>query len=82
MEPIYYTVRIHTAAEGGYWAEVPALAGCFTQGDSLEEVTAKVRDAMECHLSSLLRDGVPFPVEKRVRKGFAIPVTVRAPKMA
>ena len=82
MENIHYTVQIHPAAEGGYWAEVPALPGCFTQGDSLEEVTAKVREAMECHLSSLLRDGVPFPIEKRARKGFIFPVLVRAPKMA
>jgi predicted RNase H-like HicB family nuclease len=81
MENIHYTVHIHPAAEGGYWADVPALSGCFTQGDSLEEVTARVREAMECHLSSLLRDGQPFPVEKRVRKGYAFPITVRAPKM-
>ena len=30
---------IHTAEEGGYWAEVPALPGCITEGDSLEELT-------------------------------------------
>lgn len=82
MERIHYTVKIHPAMEGGYWAEVPALPGCFSQGDSLEEVTSKVREAMECHLSSLVRDGLPFPVEKRMRKGFAIPVTVFAPRMA
>jgi predicted RNase H-like HicB family nuclease len=76
MERVNYTVKI------GFWAEVPALAGCFTRGESLEEVTAYVREAMECHLSSLLRDGLPFPVEKRVRKSFAFPVTVFAPKMA
>lgn len=82
MERIHYTVKIHPAPEGGYWAEVPALPGCFTQADSLEEVTAKVRDALECHLSSLVRDGLPFPVEKRARKGFAFPITVRAPRLA
>ncbi len=82
MEVVNYTVKIHRATEGGYWAEVPALPGCFTQGESLEEVTARVREAMECHLASLLRDGLPFPVEKRVRKAFAFPVMVRAPRMA
>ena len=82
MEQIHYTVKIHRAAEGGYWAEVPALMGCFTQGDSLEEVTSNVRQAMECHLSSLLRDGLPFPVEKRGKRAFAIPVLVRAPRLA
>lgn len=82
MERIHYTVKVHPAAEGGYWAEVPALPGCFTQGDSLEEVTARVREAMECHLATLLRHGQPFPVEKRTRKGYAIPVLVSAPRFA
>jgi predicted RNase H-like HicB family nuclease len=37
---------IHPAAEGGYWAEVPALPGCITEGDSMEEVTANLKDAI------------------------------------
>jgi predicted RNase H-like HicB family nuclease len=82
MESVNYTVKIHAAAEGGYWAEVPALPGCFSQGETLEEVTAMVREAMECHLLSLLRDGLPLPVEKAVRKVFTFPVVVRAPKTA
>ncbi len=38
---------IHTAEEGGYWAEVPALPGCITEGDSMEEVLANLEDAIE-----------------------------------
>ena len=38
---------IHPAEEGGYWAEVPALPGCITEGDTLEEVTANLKDAIE-----------------------------------
>jgi predicted RNase H-like HicB family nuclease/predicted RNA binding protein YcfA (HicA-like mRNA interferase family) len=38
---------IHPAAEGGYWAEVPALPGCITEGDSIEEVMANLKDAIE-----------------------------------
>lgn len=37
---------IHSAAEGGYWAEVPALPGCITEGDTLEEVMANLKDAI------------------------------------
>jgi len=37
---------IHPAEEGGYWAEVPALPGCITEGDSIEEVMANLKDAM------------------------------------
>ncbi len=38
---------IHPAEEGGYWAEVPALPGCITEGDSIEEVTSNLEDAIQ-----------------------------------
>ena len=38
---------IHPAEEGGYWAEVPALPGWITEGDSLEEVTHNLKDAIK-----------------------------------
>ena len=82
MEVINYTVKIHPAAEGGYWAEVPALGGCFTQGSTLEEVTSMVKEAIECYLGSLILRGQPLPVEKSVKRGFVFPITVRAPKHA
>ncbi len=37
---------VHSAEEGGFWAEVPALPGCFTQGESLEEVRENLREAI------------------------------------
>jgi len=37
---------IHPAEEGGYWAEVPALPGCITEGDTMEEVVANLKDAI------------------------------------
>lgn len=37
---------IHEAEEGGFWAEVPALPGCSTQGESLEELTENLKDAI------------------------------------
>lgn len=42
---------IHEAEEGGYWAEVPALPGCVTQGETIEEVTSNLREAAEGWLS-------------------------------
>ena len=42
---------IHPAEEGGYWAEIPALPGCITEGDTLEEVTTNLQDAVEGWLS-------------------------------
>jgi len=38
---------IHDAEEGGYWAEVPALPGCFSQGETMEEIRANIREAIE-----------------------------------
>jgi predicted RNase H-like HicB family nuclease len=37
---------IHKADEGGFWAEVPSLPGCSTQGETLEELTENLRDAI------------------------------------
>lgn len=37
---------IHEAEEGGFWAEVPDLPGCFTQGETLEELSANIREAV------------------------------------
>lgn len=42
---------IHPAEEGGYWAEVPALPGCITEGETLEEVMHNLQDAIEGWLS-------------------------------
>jgi len=38
---------IHEAEEGGFWAEVPALPGCVTQGETLDELNANIREAIE-----------------------------------
>ena len=42
---------IHEAEEGGYWAEVPALPGCVTQGETVAEVTENLREAIAGWLS-------------------------------
>ena len=40
-------VIIHPAEEGGFWAEVPALPGCVTEGGTREELLANLREAVE-----------------------------------
>jgi len=42
---------IHEAEEGGFWGEVPALPGCVSQGETLEEITRNLREAVEGWLS-------------------------------
>ena len=44
-------VVIHEAEEGGFWAEVPAIPGCATQGDTFEELLANIYEAVEGCLS-------------------------------
>ena len=44
-------VVVHEAEEGGYWAEVPAIPGCATQGDTFEELLQNLYEAIEGCLS-------------------------------
>lgn len=44
-------VIIHTAEEGGFWAEVPAIPGCTTQGENLQELITNIYEAVEGCLS-------------------------------
>lgn len=48
------TVIIHDAEEGGYWAEVPSLLGCATQGETFEELLQNLYEAVEgCLLATV-----------------------------
>jgi predicted RNase H-like HicB family nuclease len=40
-------VLIHSAEEGGYWAEVPALPGCVSQAETVDELRSNIREAIE-----------------------------------
>ena len=42
---------VHKAEEGGYWAEVPAILGCATQGETFEELLENLYEAVEACLS-------------------------------
>jgi predicted RNase H-like HicB family nuclease len=45
-------VVVHEAEGGGYRAEAPAIAGCATQGDRMEELMANVHEAIEACLAA------------------------------
>jgi predicted RNase H-like HicB family nuclease len=40
-------IVVHEAAEGGFWAEVPALPGCVSQGETMDELLANIHEAIE-----------------------------------
>ena len=44
-------VIVHEAEEGGYWAEVPSIPGCATQGETFEELLQNLYEAVEGCLS-------------------------------
>lgn len=58
-----FKVVVHEAEEGGYWANVPALPGCVSEGDTLEEMLANIREAIECYLDE---PDQPAPTESAV----------------
>lgn len=47
----------------GYVVSVPALPGCFTQGDTVEEALARAREAIQGHLEALVEAGLPLPAQ-------------------
>ena len=49
-------VIVHEAEEGGYWAEVPAIPGCATQGETFDDLLKNLYDAVEGCLSVDMKD--------------------------
>jgi antitoxin HicB len=77
MQEVTYTVHIEPAEEGGYVAFFPALPGCHTQGETLEEVIAMAKDALAGFLESLRENGEPIPMESPLSRqvGFDLPLS-------
>jgi predicted RNase H-like HicB family nuclease len=63
MTTYHFTVVIEPD-EGGFHAYVPALPGCHSFGETLDEVRVNIAEAIEVHVESLLADGEPVPVEQ------------------
>lgn len=58
-----YTVVLEPEEDevGGYAVSVPALPGCYSQGRTVDEALAHVREAIALHLGAMRRDREPFP---------------------
>ena len=67
-----YVLVTHVAEGGGFWAEAPALDGCFVQGETFEELLADAPDAIASHIAALREDGQIVP-----RNGRIVVATVR-----
>ena len=56
-----YSVVVHQAEEGGFWVEVPALPGCYSQGETVDEALGNVREAIGLYLDVLRDEGRDAP---------------------
>ena len=63
MNDYHFTVIIERQPEGEYLVSVPALPGCYTEGETLEEARTMATDAIRAYCKSLLKHGEPVPVE-------------------
>ena len=52
-----YAVVIHEDPDGGYWGEVPALPGCYSQGETVDELKQNIREAIAGVLEVLQEQG-------------------------
>jgi predicted RNase H-like HicB family nuclease len=57
-------ILVHEAEEGGFWAEVPALPGCASQGETMEELIANVREAISGWLEADVAPPAPGTKER------------------
>ncbi len=53
---MFFKAIVHEAEEGGYWAEVPAIPGCMTQGEPAKELIENLYDAVEGCLTIDMKD--------------------------
>jgi len=58
-------VVVHEAEEGGYWAEVPSIPGCATQGETFDELLSNIYEAVEGCLSVDIED-IPISEKDKV----------------
>jgi predicted RNase H-like HicB family nuclease len=64
MKTLNYRIRLEKEEEGGYTVIVPALSGCVTFGDTVEEAIAMAKEAIEGYIETLIELGKEVPTDK------------------
>jgi predicted RNase H-like HicB family nuclease len=54
-------ILIHDPESGGYTVTVPSLPGCFSEGDTVDEALANIRDAIDLYVEDMVADGEEVP---------------------
>ena len=71
---IDYSVIVHEAEEGGYWVEAPALPGCYSQGETLDDALDNVKEAIALYLEALMDEDMRIPMDSDVVFHVTVPV--------
>ena len=69
-----YTIVVEPEQGGGYFVAGPALPGCFTRGNTIEECRERAVEAIEVHIAGLQADGEPVPDELAAPQLLAVTV--------
>ncbi|MCX6841571.1 MAG: type II toxin-antitoxin system HicB family antitoxin [candidate division WOR-3 bacterium] len=56
-----YPIQIVECEEGGYFVRIPDLPGCMTQGETIKEALANIKEAKELWLEEMVESGLPIP---------------------
>jgi len=85
MKRTKFTVLVYEEREddgGGYWATVAELPGCFTSGETIDEIKENIRDAIEAYIESIVLtdDELPRSVFAKFEVGVDVARTVAAMK--
>jgi antitoxin HicB len=66
MTTLNYRIRLEKEEEGGYTVIVPALAGCVTFGETVEEAISMAKEAIEGYIETLIDLGKKVPTDNDV----------------
>lgn len=66
MKNLNYRIRLEKEEEGGYTVIVPALAGCITFGETVDEAIEMAKEAIEGYIETLMELGKDIPTDNDV----------------
>ncbi len=69
-----YTIILDREPDGGFHAYCPALKGCHSQGETLDEATDNIREAIEAYLERVTAHGEPIPREDLLIKPLEVAI--------
>ena len=70
----YTAIVNHDTEQGGYWVSVPALPGCYSRGDTVDEALVNVQEAIVLYLETLQAEGQAIPIETESPQAIVVSV--------